>query len=224
MPLIQLTPDEIDDLIYSVRVGDNQQLETDLAALSEKYQTKHSVITASAVDSAPESEGGSGCSLLHYPAANGNEGILQFLITNLMAARGSSTEETLTEQEIKNALNWKNHSGNTALHWAALNMHLGCVKLLLDAGADVSIKNEAGHDAAFLAERADWKAGEASQTQAEQGGEDEDEEMEVEVGTAEGDAAAADAGPKTKAREVVECILSYGEATPAAQGSASEEL
>jgi hypothetical protein len=75
MPLITLTPDEVDDLIYDVRAGDSAALEEDLTALSQKYSVKPAVIIASAVDSAPEDEGGSGCCLLHYPAANGNLGI-----------------------------------------------------------------------------------------------------------------------------------------------------
>ncbi|KAJ4346732.1 ankyrin repeat-containing protein [Didymosphaeria variabile] len=49
-------------------------------------------------------------------------------------------------------INAINDAGNTALHWAALNGHLECVKLLVQAGADVTIINKAGHDAVFEAE------------------------------------------------------------------------
>ena len=49
-------------------------------------------------------------------------------------------------------INAVNDAGNTALHWAALNGHLECVKLLVQAGADVTIINKAGHDAVFEAE------------------------------------------------------------------------
>lgn len=45
-----------------------------------------------------------------------------------------------------------NDAGNTALHWAALNGHLECAKLLVQLGADVTIINKAGHDAVFEAE------------------------------------------------------------------------
>lgn len=45
-----------------------------------------------------------------------------------------------------------NEAGNTALHWAALNGHLECVKLLVQSGADVTMINRAGHDAVFEAE------------------------------------------------------------------------
>lgn len=46
----------------------------------------------------------------------------------------------------------QNDSGNTALHWAALNGKLDCVKVLMEAGADPTIKNRAGHDAVYEAE------------------------------------------------------------------------
>jgi ankyrin repeat protein len=49
-------------------------------------------------------------------------------------------------------LNAQNKSGNTPLHWAALNGHLECVKVLIDGGADPTITNSAGHDAVYEAE------------------------------------------------------------------------
>ncbi|OJJ55256.1 hypothetical protein ASPSYDRAFT_159153 [Aspergillus sydowii CBS 593.65] len=204
MPLVTLTPDEVDDLIYSARVGDAEAVETDLATLSSTYNVKQSVIIASAIDTAPEEEGGSGCCLLHYPAANGNADILKNLTTTLISAL-SPTEQALTTDEVKAVVNRRNHSGNTPLHWAALNTHLECVKLLVDAGADVSIKNEAGLDAIFLAERTDWKTqDESSQNQ----GQPESEEVdEAEVGA---DAGAGDAGPVSKGRQVVEWLLEFG--------------
>lgn len=48
------------------------------------------------------------------------------------------------------------------MHWAALNTHLECVKALVACGADVSIKNQQGFDAAFLAERAEWSGASAA--------------------------------------------------------------
>ena len=50
-------------------------------------------------------------------------------------------------------LDFQNEWGNTPLHWAALNGHLEVVKALSAAGADMKVKNKAGHDAAYEAER-----------------------------------------------------------------------
>ncbi len=49
-------------------------------------------------------------------------------------------------------INLKNRSGNTSLHWAALNGHLEAVKILVAAGADPSMTNHTGHDAVYEAE------------------------------------------------------------------------
>lgn len=57
--------------------------------------------------------------------------------------------------ELKSYVNHQNHSGNTSLHWAALNGHLEIVKLLLAHGADASTLNSSGHDAVFEAEMND---------------------------------------------------------------------
>ena len=54
-------------------------------------------------------------------------------------------------------LNAQNKSGNTALHWAALNGHLEFVKKLLENGADPTITNQKGHDAVYEAELNDKK-------------------------------------------------------------------
>lgn len=54
-------------------------------------------------------------------------------------------------------LNAQNKSGNTALHWAALNGHLESVKKLLECGADPTITNQKGHDAVYEAELNDKK-------------------------------------------------------------------
>ena len=48
----------------------------------------------------------------------------------------------------------RNASGNTPLHWAALNGHLETTKALVTAGADLWLRNEAGNLAVFEAERA----------------------------------------------------------------------
>lgn len=101
-------------------------------------------------------------------------------------------------------VNHRNHSGNTPLHWAALNTHLECVKPLVEAGADLAITNDAGLDAVFLAERADWSAQEVKEGEepVEEGAE---EEAQAE---AEAEASTDGAAPMTKGRQVVEWLLS----------------
>jgi hypothetical protein len=58
---------------------------------------------------------------------------------------------TCTEAK-SSILDAQNAWGNTPLHWAALNGHLDAVKALIAAGANLGMKNKAGHDAAFEAE------------------------------------------------------------------------
>lgn len=52
-------------------------------------------------------------------------------------------------------VNAQNGSGNTALHWAALNGHLEAVKVLVEQGADPTIINHKGHDPIYEAESND---------------------------------------------------------------------
>ena len=71
----------------------------------------------------------------------------------------------------------------------------------MEGGADVGIKNDAGFDAVFLAERADWN------TRAEGEAEGEgDQEVEVEIGGEGADGEGA--GEMTRGRQVVEWLLS----------------
>lgn len=49
-------------------------------------------------------------------------------------------------------LNAQNTWGNTPVHWAALNGHLEAVKALVKAGANLGIRNKAGHDAVYEAQ------------------------------------------------------------------------
>ena len=93
------------------------------------------------------------------------------------------------------------------MHWAALNTHLECVKALVEAGADVTIKNDAGHDAVFLAERSAWSAS------AEEAG-DEEQTQEIEMSVGEGEGEQGEQGQQQEAptevsagRQVVDWLL-----------------
>lgn len=76
---IALSADSIDDLIYDARAGDLEALTSDIATLAAQHNCPEALIVASAVDIEDESEGGSGSSVLHFPAANGNTGKDAFL-------------------------------------------------------------------------------------------------------------------------------------------------
>ena len=118
---------------------------------------------------------------------------------------------------MQNIVNHRNHSGNTPLHWAALNTHLDCVKALVEAGADVSTKNDAGRDAVFLAERTAWSTGEVKE-------DDGDEEAEAQAGgEREGEGEESNAGPMSKGRQVAEWLLSSDKGGELESGVAGNE-
>lgn len=125
--------------------------------------------------------------------------LLNYLLQTLTAP-----DAGLTSEDLASFLNYRNYTGNTPLHWAALNTHLDCVKALVEAGADISLKNDAGHDALFLAERADWSVVEEDDNENEN-----NKEGEIEIEIKEGqDDDEKPAPPPTKARAVVEWLLS----------------
>lgn len=82
-------------------------------------------------------------------------------------------------------LNAQNKAGNTPLHWAALNGHLECVKVLLEAGGDPTITNQRGHDAVYEAELNDKK--EVVEWVLKEGGEGLEEGVGGDAGEGEGE-------------------------------------
>ncbi|KAJ6130758.1 hypothetical protein N7512_003538 [Penicillium capsulatum] len=207
---IALSAEAVDDLIYDARAGDLEALKSDVANLAAQHGCAESQIVASAIDLEDESEGGTGSCVLHFPAANGNNDILSFLLQKLSSVDAGQRAAFV---------NHPNHSGNTPLHWAALNTHLECVKALVEAGADVAIKNNAGHDAVFLAERAAWSA-----SAEEVGEDDQTEEIEMSIGEEEGQAQEQQQAPEpTPGRQVVDWLLGSEKAAGLESGAKEGE-
>ncbi|CAI7626702.1 unnamed protein product [Penicillium glandicola] len=196
---IALSAEAVDDLIYDARAGDLEALNEDIANLASQHSCNESQIVASAIDMADESEGGSGSCILHFPAANGNSDILKTLLQKLSSADAAQRTAFV---------NHRNNSGNTPLHWAALNAHLECVKALVEAGADLDVKNDAGHDAVFLAERTAWAAVEGDEeTEGAEGDDAQTQEIEMTIGEDEGEEKSEGAGEMSAGRQVVEWLL-----------------
>lgn len=153
--MVSLTPDALDDLIYFSRTGDLDGLKELITTLCTTHACPPSAILASAID-VDEDGLGSQSSLLHYPAANGNLEIVNYLISLItgkqqqsrVGGEAANDESALLQQVI----NHKNVSGNTSLHWAGMNGHLEVVKALVGAGADPEIVNAAGRDAVVESE------------------------------------------------------------------------
>ncbi|KJZ74497.1 hypothetical protein HIM_06093 [Hirsutella minnesotensis 3608] len=125
----QLSEDEIDDLIYLARTGENADLEetlTDLAA-REKVTTAEILLAA-------KDEGKS--STLHMATGNGHLALSETVRMLLEAFDGRPRNE---KQAF---VDEPNEHGNTGLHWAALGGHLDTVKLLLEHGASPALTNE----------------------------------------------------------------------------------
>lgn len=148
-----LTPDDVDDLIYACRTDDLTWLSELLTTWSTQLNTSAGEIIRKAIDVDDEGLGSRAC-LLHYPAANGNLQLVEFLLAKL----GETQTQPQTQTNGSNGttaislVNHQNVNGNTPLHWAALNGHLEVVKALVKAGADPTIVNEAGKDAVVEAE------------------------------------------------------------------------
>ena len=168
---LSLPADDLDDLIYFARIGDLQELQSMVTSLATSHSSSPERVISGAIDldvSDPKSS--SGCSLLHWAAANNHIDVLKYLLStiggdNANAKPSDPSSKTLIPQEGA-LVNHRNTSGNTALHWAALNGNLECVKLLVQAGADSSIRNAAGKDSVFEAERGELNRNGSEQQEA----------------------------------------------------------
>ncbi|KXL43245.1 hypothetical protein M433DRAFT_58814 [Acidomyces richmondensis BFW] len=142
-----LADEEIDDLLYFARVDELQDLEAAISDLARKYDCQPALIIKGAVD--PET----GNTIIHYCSANGFFITLKRLLELLKAVADKGAVNSAEAETM--FINRQNSQGNTPLHWAAYNGHLHVVKALIESGADMWIKNQAGHLAMFEAERAE---------------------------------------------------------------------
>ncbi|KAL1890915.1 ankyrin repeat-containing protein [Ceratocystis pirilliformis] len=121
-----LNEEEIDDLLYFSRTGEDNDLNEVLASLAEREKLSKAEILIAAKDE-------SKATCLHMATGNGHISTVKIL---LEAFSGRPAEE-------KNAyVDAANEFGNTGLHWAAMGGHLEAVQALLAANADPVLTNE----------------------------------------------------------------------------------
>ena len=108
--------------------------------------------------------------------------------------------EALAPAPVTAFVNIQNASGNTALHWAALNGHLDAVKALVAVGADLEVRNKAGRDVVFEAEGAgkeevvSWLLGVGAEKEVEQSKGEEGAEEKIGEGGGEGSSKSVEEG------------------------------
>ncbi|KAI0115584.1 ankyrin [Nemania sp. FL0031] len=144
----RLSEEEIDDLVYLARAGEDAELTEMLQELS----TREATTPADILTAAREEQSKATC--LHMAAANGHAKTVTLVLsylpvptkTSAPAAPPAASETAGLAQAGAQAdpvyIDAQNAFGNTALHWACLGGHLDIVKLLLSRGASPAIAND----------------------------------------------------------------------------------
>lgn len=180
----ELSIDEIDDLLFYTRTNDETSLQTLTADLAKKFCCPLATVLEACID--PED----GNTAIHYCSANGFDSLLSTFLSIFEKQGADENEKAKAPQS--SLIDHQNKEGNTPIHWAAYNGHLSVVKLLLSAGANMWIKNNAGHLALFEAERAERNDVvqyllEAGGTEVEQTGNEGVDDEDVEIQMSAGD-------------------------------------
>ncbi|KAI0533331.1 ankyrin repeat-containing domain protein [Xylaria digitata] len=137
-----LSEEEIDDLIYLARTGDD----VDLTEMLQQLAARDAATAADILAAAREEQTKATC--LHMAAANGHARTVTLILSYLpVPAKASAKAAAATASEGADSaevayIDVQNSFGNTALHWACLGGHLDIVKLLLSRGASPAIAND----------------------------------------------------------------------------------
>ncbi|KAK6075499.1 ankyrin repeat containing protein yar1 [Seiridium cupressi] len=135
----KISEDEIDDLIYVARAGEDAELTQLLKELAEREKVSVAEVLEAARD-----EGKATC--LHMAAANGHSKTVTHILSHLPTSSlpfpvPNSTSPSSSQAPPESYINVANEYGNTALHWACLGGHLDTIKLLLSRGASPTLAN-----------------------------------------------------------------------------------
>ncbi|KAI3328526.1 ankyrin repeat-containing domain protein [Ustulina deusta] len=143
-----LSEEEIDDLVYLARTGED----ADLTEMLHELATRETATTADILTAARAEQGKATC--LHMAAANGHAKTVTLIlshlpvpakasVTKVAPAESEGAESAQTVAQVEPAyIDAQNAFGNTALHWACLGGHLDIVKLLLSRDALPAIAND----------------------------------------------------------------------------------